>query len=52
LLLGVITAIGSLMNIFGPLYGGLVFDYVMPGAPFWMATILYLLTIFTIWKKG
>jgi DHA1 family tetracycline resistance protein-like MFS transporter len=52
LLLGVITAIGSLMNIFGPLYGGLVFDYVMPGAPFWMATILYFLTIITIWKKG
>lgn len=52
LLMGVTTAIGSLMNIFGPLYGGLVFDYVMPGAPFWMATTLYLLTVLTVWKKG
>lgn len=52
LLLGVTTAIGSLMNIFGPLYGGLVYDYVMPGAPFWMAGFLYAITIYTIWRKG
>jgi DHA1 family tetracycline resistance protein-like MFS transporter len=52
LLLGVTASIGSLMNIFGPLYGGLVYDYVMPGAPFWIAGILYLLTILTIWRKG
>lgn len=52
LLLGVTTAIGSLMNIFGPLYGGAVYDYVMPGAPFWMASALYALAIITVWKKG
>jgi DHA1 family tetracycline resistance protein-like MFS transporter len=52
LLLGVTASIGSLMNIFGPLYGGLVYDYVMPGAPFWIAGGLYALTILTIWRKG
>ena len=52
LLLGVTASIGSLMNIFGPLYGGMVYDYVMPGAPFWMATALYALTVITIWRKG
>jgi DHA1 family tetracycline resistance protein-like MFS transporter len=52
LLLGVTASIGSLMNIFGPLYGGVVYDYLMPGAPFWMAGILYALTIFTIWRRG
>jgi DHA1 family tetracycline resistance protein-like MFS transporter len=52
LLLGVTTSIASLMNIFGPLYGGLVYDFVMPGAPFWIAGILYALTILVIWKKG
>ena len=52
LLLGVTTSIGSLMNIFGPLYGGTVYDFVMPGAPLWMATILYVLTIITVWRRG
>jgi MFS transporter, DHA1 family, tetracycline resistance protein len=52
LLLGVTTSIGSLMNIFGPLYGGVVYDIVMPGAPFWIAGILYALSIYTIWRKG
>jgi DHA1 family tetracycline resistance protein-like MFS transporter len=52
LLLGVTASIGSLMAIFGPLYGGLAYDYVMPGAPFWMAGILYALTFYVIWRKG
>lgn len=45
-LMGVTTAIGSLMNIFGPLYAGLVYDRVMVGAPYWMgAGILVLASL-------
>jgi DHA1 family tetracycline resistance protein-like MFS transporter len=40
LLMGVTTAIGSFMNIFGPVWGGLMFDQVMPGAPLWMGAII------------
>ncbi len=40
-LMGVTTALGSLMNIFGPLYAGWVYDHVMPTAPFWTGAILF-----------
>ncbi len=43
LLMGVTTAISSLMNIAGPLAGGAVFDGIMPGAPYWMGSILFVL---------
>jgi len=33
-MLGVTNAIGSLMNIFGPIGAGLIYDTIMPGAPF------------------
>jgi MFS transporter, DHA1 family, tetracycline resistance protein len=39
-LLGVITAVGSLMNILGPLGAGVVYDHVMMGAPYWMGAII------------
>jgi DHA1 family tetracycline resistance protein-like MFS transporter len=38
-LMGVITAVGSAMNIIGPLWGGLVYDHVMLGSPYWMGAI-------------
>ena len=41
LLMGVTTAIGSLMNIAGPLWAGAVYDSVMPGAPYWMGAIVF-----------
>ena len=41
LLMGVSTAIGSLMNIAGPLWAGVVYDGVMPGAPYWMGAVVY-----------
>lgn len=41
LLMGVTTALASLANIFGPLWAGLVYDHIMPGAPYWMGAILY-----------
>jgi len=40
LLMGVTTAISSLMNIFGPLWAGAVYDNIMLGAPFWMGAII------------
>lgn len=43
LLMGVTTGLGSLMNIFGPLWAGAVFDHVMVGAPYWMGAILLVL---------
>jgi MFS transporter, DHA1 family, tetracycline resistance protein len=43
LLMGVTTGLGSLMNIFGPLWAGAVFDHVMVGAPYWMGAIILVL---------
>ncbi|MBN1372633.1 MAG: MFS transporter [Anaerolineaceae bacterium] len=48
LLMGVTTAIGSLMGVAGPLFGGAVFDNVMPGAPYWMGSILFVLAAFML----
>lgn len=47
-LMGVTTAIGSLMGVAGPLFGGAVFDNVMPGAPYWMGSILFVLAAFML----
>jgi multidrug resistance protein len=40
LLMGVTTGVSSLMNIFGPLWAGTVYDHVMIGAPYWMGAIV------------
>ena len=40
LLMGVTTGLGSLMNIFGPLWAGAVYDHVTVGAPYWMGAII------------
>ncbi len=42
-LLGVTSAVGSLMNIFGPIWAGLVYDHVLMGSPYWMGTIVLFL---------
>ena len=41
LLLGVTTAISSLMNILGPLWAGAVYDGVMVGSPYWMGAMIF-----------
>jgi DHA1 family tetracycline resistance protein-like MFS transporter len=41
LLMGVSTAVGSLMNIAGPLWAGVVYDAVMPGSPYWMGAFIF-----------
>jgi MFS family permease len=43
LLLGVTTAIASLMNILGPLWAGAVYDHVMTGSPYWMGALIFVL---------
>jgi len=43
LLMGVTTAIGSLMNIVGPLWAGVIYDRVMVGAPLWMGAAIFAL---------
>lgn len=40
-LLGVTSAVGSLMNIFGPIWAGLVYDHVMMGSPYWMGAVVF-----------
>ncbi|MFH1524219.1 MAG: MFS transporter [Chloroflexota bacterium] len=40
LLMGVTTGVNSLMNIFGPLWAGTVYDNVTVGAPYWMGAIV------------
>jgi hypothetical protein len=40
--MGVTTGLGSLMNIFGPLWAGAVYDNVIAGAPYWMGAAVLL----------
>jgi multidrug resistance protein len=40
LLLGVTTAIASLMNILGPLAAGWTYDRVMVGSPYWLGALV------------
>ena len=42
-MLGVTSAVGSLMNVLGPLWAGMVYDHVMVGAPYWMGAIILVL---------
>ena len=39
-LAGVNAAVSGLVAALGPLWAGVVYDYVMPGAPLWMGAIL------------
>jgi DHA1 family tetracycline resistance protein-like MFS transporter len=40
-LMGVTTALGSLMSILGPLCAGTIYDHVMRGAPYWMGAAVF-----------
>ena len=52
LLMGVTTALGSLMNIIRPLWAGMIFDQVMPGAPYWMGAVLFMLAALMLIKPA
>ena len=41
ILMGVTAALGSLMSISGPLWAGVSYDRIMPGAPYWMGTMIF-----------
>jgi DHA1 family tetracycline resistance protein-like MFS transporter len=51
LLMGVTTAIGSLMNIAGPLWAGAMYDHIMPGAPFWMGALVLIIAGFLLSRR-
>lgn len=51
-LLGVTSAVGSLMNIFGPLWAGFVYDRVMMGSPYWMGAILFVITAIMLFRTA
>lgn len=52
LLMGVTTALGSLMNIFGPLSAGLAYDHIMGGAPYWIGPIFFILAILPLLRSN
>ncbi len=47
-LLGVTTALASLMGVVGPLWAGAVYSRVMPGAPYWASAALYVLAAWVL----
>lgn len=42
-LMGVTAALGSLMGALGPLWAGVVYDRLMPGAPYWIGSGVFVL---------
>jgi DHA1 family tetracycline resistance protein-like MFS transporter len=51
-LMGVTTGVGSLMNVFGPLWAGSVYDHVMVGAPYWMGALILVLAGLLLLNKN
>jgi MFS transporter, DHA1 family, tetracycline resistance protein len=49
-LLGVTSAVGSLMGIFGPLWAGLIYDHVMTGSPYWMGPIFFVIAALILFR--
>ena len=44
--LGISQAVGSLARILGPLWGGVLFDYGGPSAPYWTTAALMLVATY------
>ncbi|MCB9419944.1 MAG: hypothetical protein H6667_09075 [Ardenticatenaceae bacterium] len=51
-LLGVTSAVGSVMNIIGSLCAGLAYDYIMVGSPFWMGAIVLFVAAYLLSQTG
>jgi DHA1 family tetracycline resistance protein-like MFS transporter len=47
-LAGVNAALGGLMAMLGPLWAGVVYDHVMPGAPYWMGAIILVVAMLVL----
>ena len=52
LLMGVTSALGSLMNIISPIWGGIMFDQVMVGSPYWMGAVILLMAALTLVRQA
>ena len=52
LLMGVTSALGSLMNIISPIWGGIMFDRVVVGAPYWMGAGILLLAALLLTRQN
>lgn len=50
ILMGVTTALGSLMAVIGPLCAGVIYDRVMRGAPYWMGAVVFALAAFGLYR--
>ncbi|MBN2391840.1 MAG: MFS transporter [Anaerolineae bacterium] len=50
ILMGVTTALGSLMGVLGPLCAGFVYDRVMRGTPYWMGAVVFALAAFVLYR--
>jgi MFS family permease len=42
---GVGTSLNGLMTVLGPLAAGIVYDQVMPGAPYWLGSLLFVVAL-------
>ena len=51
-MMGVSSAVGSLMNILGPLWGGFIYDAVMQGSPYWMGAGVLLVAAFMLTRTS
>jgi MFS transporter, DHA1 family, tetracycline resistance protein len=47
-LMGVTTALNSLMAIIAPILAGLLFDHWFPGAPYWVAAVVFVAAAFIL----
>lgn len=48
MLMGVNSAVGSLMNILGPVTAGLIYDHIVVGAPYIMSLIVLIIAAFML----
>jgi DHA1 family tetracycline resistance protein-like MFS transporter len=51
ILMGVTTALGSLMSVLGPLCAGVVYDRVMRGAPYWIGAAVFVLAALVLNRR-
>jgi DHA1 family tetracycline resistance protein-like MFS transporter len=51
ILMGVTTALGSLMSVLGPLCAGVAYDRVMRGSPYWMGSVVFVLAALVLNRR-
>lgn len=48
--MGVSAALASLMSVLGPLWAGIAYDHIVPGAPYWSAALGFGLAAFILMR--